>query len=185
MHKAKIRTLENVKYTLRDKNGNIKPLFQENKIARLFRKMGIALPTVRFLTGRLVNEMNLANLITNAGFAGVASRINGAGSEAAFTYVAIGTGTTAADVTDTTLETEIASGGGSRANGTASRVTTDVSNDTAQVQHTFTFSSSFAVTESGILNAGASGVLLARQVFSAINVASGDSLQVTWQFDCD
>jgi hypothetical protein len=41
------------------------------------------------------------------------------------------------------------------------------------------------VTESGTLNAAAAGVLLARQTFSAINVANGDSLQVTWKFDVD
>jgi hypothetical protein len=46
---------------------------------------------------------------------------------------------------------------------------------------TFNFTGTFAVTESGVLNAGAAGDLLSRQVFSAINVVNGDSLQVTWK----
>jgi len=41
------------------------------------------------------------------------------------------------------------------------------------------------VTESGVLNDASTGTLLARQVFSAINVASGDSLQITWKIDVD
>lgn len=131
------------------------------------------------LTGNRTSELKVANLVTNAGLAGIASRINGAGSEAAFTYIAIGTGTTAAAAGDTALETEISSGGGSRASATASRTTTTVSDDTATLVHTFTFSGSFAVTEAGALNAASSGTLLNRQVFSAINVVSSDTLQVT------
>lgn len=143
---------------------------------------GLRIP---FLTGSWVTELHVANLITNAGMAGVASRINGAGSEAAFTYIAIGTGTTAAAVTDTTLETEITTGGGARASATASRTTTDVTNDTATLVLTFNFTSTFAVTEAGALNAASGGVLLNRQVFTAVNVVNGDSLQVTINIDVD
>jgi hypothetical protein len=64
-------------------------------------------------------------------------------------------------------------------------VTTDVTNDTAQLVYTFTVTGTAAVTESGVFNAASSGVLLARQVFSAINVVNGDSLQITWKFDVD
>jgi hypothetical protein len=63
--------------------------------------------------------------------------------------------------------------------------TTETAGDTAQLLNTFNFTTggTFAVTESGVLNAASTGTLLARQVFTAINVASGDSLQVTWKFD--
>ena len=185
MNKSKIGIPDNVKYVLRDRNGNVKPLFVENRLARFFRKLGLDLPKIKFLFGMWKHSMTISNLVTNTGMAGVASRINGADSEAAFTYIAIGTGTTAAAVTDTTLETEITTGGGARAAATASRVTTDVTDDTAQLQKTFSFTATLAVTESGTLNAASVGVLLARQVFSAINVANGDSLQITWQFDVD
>jgi len=120
--------------------------------------------------------------VTSAGKAGAASRINGSGGEAAFTYIATGTGTNAAAAGDTALQTELAASGLSRANATASRVTTSVTNDTAQLVNTFSVTGSQAVTESGVLNASSSGTLLARQVFSAINVVNGDSLQITWKF---
>lgn len=131
--------------------------------------------------GRLKYDSGwLKNLITNAGLAGLASRINGDGSEAAFTYLAVGTGTTAANAADTTLETEIADSGLARAAGTASRTTTTQTNDTARLTKTFSVTGTKAVTEIGILNAGSSGTLLCRQVFTAVNVQNGDSLAVTY-----
>lgn len=132
--------------------------------------------------GQLKDYREYHNLVTSVGKAGVASRINGAGSEVAFTYIAIGTGTNAAAAGDTTLQTEITTGGGARASASCTRTTVTVTNDTAQLQATFSFTTSFAVTESGTLNAASSGVLLARRVFSAINVVNGDSLSVTWKF---
>lgn len=133
----------------------------------------------------LIEEVRLVkNLITSAGKAGAASRINGAGAEAAFTYLAVGVGTNAAAAGDTTLQTEITDSGLARVNATASRVTTTVTNDTAQLANTFSVSGTKAVTEAGILNAGASGTLLSRQVFSAINVINGDSLAMTYKVAC-
>lgn len=199
---------ENVEYVLRDANGNIKRMFVENSlgtaILRYFRRVnphsidadgqvkpgvlnhlaayGLRIPLV---TGVWAKSRKVSNLITNAGKAGVASRINGSGGEAAFTYIAVGTGTTAANVADTTLETEIVDSGLERANAAASRVNVDTTNDGARLINTFSVTGTKAVTESGVLNAGAAGVLLARQVFSAVNVGNGDSLQVTWTFDVD
>jgi hypothetical protein len=135
--------------------------------------------------GKVKAERHIKNLVVSAGSAGVASRINGSGAEAAFTWIAIGTGVTAAAAGDTTCQTEITTGGGARANGTATRVTTDVTNDTAQVEVTYNFTASFAVTESCLLNASSAGTLLSRQVFSAINVANGDSLLIRWKLDVD
>lgn len=116
--------------------------------------------------------------VTNAGLAEVANLTIGSGT--AFTYLAIGTGTTGADVTDTALETET-----QREVATTSRVTTDVTNDTAQWVRTFSFTGTVAVTEYGVFNAASSGVLLARTVDSAINVNDGDSLEVTYKVDYD
>lgn len=203
--KAQFNIEQNVEYVLKDKDGNIKQVFTENKIGQrllsLFRVFvkepidqekgivkeglhnylaayGLRIPLI---TGSWGNTRTIKNLVTNAGFAGIASRINGSGSEAAFTYIAVGTGTTAAAVGNTTLETEITDSGLPRANSTASRVTTTQTNDTAQLVNSFTVTGTKAVTESGVLNASSSGVLLCRQVFSAINVISGDSLQITWK----
>lgn len=135
--------------------------------------------------GRVKTERHVHNLVVSAGAAGAASRLNGAGAEAAFTWIAIGTGATAAAAGDTACQTEISTNGGARANGTATRVTTDVTNDTAQTEVTYNFTGSFAVTESCLLNASSAGTLLARQVFSAINVANGDSLLIRWKLDVD
>jgi len=184
----------NVEYVLTDTAGRAKPIFQENRLARFLLKKGwlsplwinsIFAPLLAPFLGYYAYNRIVSNLVTNAGKAGVASRINGSGAEAAFTYIAVGTGTTAAAAGDTTLETEITDSGLSRANSTASRVTVDVTNDGARLANTFSVSGTKAVTESGVLNASSSGVLLCRQVFSAINVVSGDSLTITWTIDVD
>jgi hypothetical protein len=186
--RSKFRIRENVEIVLRDKDGNIKPIFQPNKFFLALIRKGILSPKavkIPFLFGNWADKMVVSNLITNTGFAGIASRINGDGAEAAFTYIAVGTGATAADVGDTTLEAEIADSGLARAAGTPSRSTTDVTNDTAELTKTFTVTGTKAVTESGALNAAAAGILLNRQVFSAVNVVNGDSLQITHKFDVD
>lgn len=167
---------------IRDASGAVAGSRVKDSFLARLAAYGLRIP---FLTGNYVTSLTVSNLITNAGAAGVASRINGSGAEAAFTYIAIGTGATAAAVTDTTLQTEISTNGGQRAAATASRVTTDVTNDTARLVNTFTFTGSFAVTEAGALNAASTGTLLNRQVFTAVNVVSGDSLQVTINVDVD
>lgn len=143
--------------------------------------VGIFSMICRDQSGRIRGANIVHNLITSAGKAGVASRLNGSGAEAAFTYLAVGTGTNAAAAGDTTLQTELATSGLSRVNATATRVTTSVTNDTAQLQTTFTVTGTAAVTEAGILNAASTGTLLSRQVFSAVNVVNGDSLQLTYK----
>lgn len=187
-NRSKVGLKENVEYQLKDENGNVKPIFKPNKLYSWLMKKGVASNDLTSpLLGRFVDRMVISNLITTAGVAGIAARINGAGSPNAYTYVAIGTGTAAAADADTQLGAEITTSGGARASASVSVVTTDTAGDTAQLQLTYNFTTdaSFAITESGVLNAASDGTLLARQVFSAINVASGDSLQVTWKFDVD
>lgn len=182
-NEARKHLSDDIVYSLKEQS--VRQQFQENKLGRTLAKKGVSremLAIIPHLFGHWSNRRVIENLVTNAGFAGVASRINGSGSEAAFTYIAIGTGTTAAAATDTALQTEISTGGGSRAAATASRVTTTQTNDTAQLQLTFNLTSTFAITESGVLNAASTGTLLARQVFSPVNVVNGDSLQITWKF---
>ena len=133
--------------------------------------------------GAIKDYREISNLVTSTGKAGIASRCNGSGGEAAFTYIAVGTGTTAANIADTTLETETAVSGLSRAAATASRTTTTVTDDTAYLTKTFTVTGTVSVTESGVLNAASAGTLLSRQVFAAVSVINGDSLQVSWAYD--
>jgi hypothetical protein len=185
-----LRSADNVEYVLRDKNGNIKPIFQENAFCKALLKSGwlsplwINSPVAALIApffGHWATSKTIGNLITNAGFALAAGLLNGSGSPAAATYIAVGTGTTAAAVTDTALQTESSTSGLSRASATVSLVTTSVTNDTAQMTKTFSVTGTVAVTESGVLNASSTGTLLSHQVFSSINVVNGDSLAITWK----
>ena len=187
---SQLRSADNVLYELRDRDGNVKPIFQENAFAKAMLKAGTLsplwinrwyAPLIMPFLGTYASFKVIGNLITNAGFAGAAGRLMGSGAPAAFTYIAVGTGTTAAAVTDTTLQTETATSGLSRVSGTVSLVTTTVTNDTAQVTNTFSVTGTVAVTESGVLNAASVGTLLCHQVFTAINVINGDSLAITWK----
>ena len=202
---AQVINRDNVSYKLTGADGKIKKLFAMNSLGQAvllyFRKhvskpigadgrvkpgvlnhlaaYGVQIP---FITGGWVGEMKIANLMTNAGFAGLAGRMAGGSAAGVFDVIGVGTGTTAADAADTTLETEITDSGLAKAQGTVSLVTTTVTNDTNQVTKTFSVSGSKAVTESGLLNA--TPTLLCHQVFAAINVVSGDSLQMTWKVKC-
>lgn len=125
----------------------------------------------------------MAAVLTEAGMAGAASRLiyDASGHVGTFNYLAVGTGTTAAAAEDTTLETELAAGGLSRAAGTLSITTTTVTDDTAVCAKTFTVSGAgpYAVTEAGQLSAASTGVLLWHDVFAAVNVSLGDTLTIT------
>ena len=121
----------------------------------------------------------LATVFTNAGAAIVTNRITQAGT--APKNIGWGTGTTAAAVTDTALETEAApTTSGGRTVGTESRTTVTNTNDNYQVTGTVTAGSSLAITEAGLFDAVSSGNLLIHSVFSAVNVVSGDSIAFTF-----
>lgn len=130
--------------------------------------------------GEIIATVTGEDLIVNSGLAAIAGLINGVVTNF-FDYIAIGTGTTPPSSTDTALQNEITSGGGQRTAATCSRVTTNVPDDTSQLVATFNFTSSFAVTESGVFDSPSAGTMLCRQTFAALNVVSGDSLQVTFR----
>jgi hypothetical protein len=179
MFSENLRVRDNTEIRLTGADGKPKRIWRENRLGRALRLAGCEL-RIRGITGTLDYTATSHNLITNVGHAAANARISGQGSYNAFVNLAIGTGTTAAAVTDTALQTEITTNGGARGAATASQVTTSVTNDTTQLQKTWTFTGAFAVTEEGILdNASSGGNLLAHQVFSAINVASGDQLTIT------
>ena len=131
--------------------------------------------------GKVLSHKVIENTITNTGKAEVANLIGNVSSPTAFTYLAVGTGTTAASATDTTLQTEITDSGLGRAAATVSRVTTTTTNDTLQLYKSFSVSGSKSITEAGVLNASSLGTLLGRQVFSADSVVSGDTYNLTYK----
>jgi len=115
--------------------------------------------------------------LTNTGFAATAVLLSD------FEYHALGTGTTAAAATDTTLETETSATGLARSIvDSNTSTTTTVTNDTRTTVTTFTNSSggTVNVTEAGLFDASSGGTMLDRQVFTAVGVEDGNSLQVTY-----
>lgn len=147
-----------------------------------FKLRGHITAIVRNKYGVLMDYREFHNLIVDDGFAGAASRLNGDGSEAVFTTLAVGIGTTGAAAGDSTLESEIVDSGLARGAATVGRETDSATNDTATWDKTFSVTGTKAVTEIGILNnVSAGGTLMGRQVFGAINVVNLYTLQMIYK----
>jgi hypothetical protein len=121
--------------------------------------------------GKVKEFKEFKNLIVQVGKNFLASAIINS-STSPFTYMAIGTNSTAAANGDTTLGTEVA-----RQAFTSSSVSTNV----------VTLSTTYAagtgtgtITEAGIFNASSGGTMLSHIVFSSISKAAADSLVITW-----
>lgn len=119
---------------------------------------------------------------TNAGFAEVAGLVGNTGSPTAFTYLALGTGSTAAAPAQTTLVAEITDTGLARHVATVSRVTTTVANDTLQLLYEWTATGVKILREIGAFNAGAAGDMLARKVFAALTTEDTMVVKMTYKF---
>lgn len=132
--------------------------------------------------GNLKDKREKVDLIVNTGLAEISALLLTDVSGTAFDYIAIGTGTTAPSATDTALENET-----HRVAATGSQITTNVTNDTAQLVATFSgYSGQEAITEAGVFNASTGGTMLCRQTFSALNVDwdAGDSIEITEKIVC-
>ena len=117
--------------------------------------------------------LGLATVYANAGKAVTTNRIKGAGTEPVFAGIGTGAGTAA--IADTSLFTEVES----RVSGTSTQQTTTVTNDTYQVVATITATAARAVTNAGLLDASTAGNLFMKGDFAVINLAIGDSIQLT------
>lgn len=126
---------------------------------------------LRDVNGNVKEEQEINNLVVNSGLDFIASRMKD-GTATAMSNMAVGSGTTAAAAGDTALESEL---------GRAALTSTTVTDNA--VAYVATFGAGVgtgAVTEAGIFNAGAGGDMLCRTVFSVVNKAADDSLQITW-----
>jgi hypothetical protein len=99
-------------------------------------------------------------------------------------YHGVGTGTTAESASQTALVTELTtqySTSNTRPTGTTGEKSGDAK--TYETTATITVSASVALTEHAIFSQAATGggVMLDRSVFAAVNLASGESLQATYQ----
>lgn len=124
--------------------------------------------------GNLKTERDIKNVVVTVGKNYLANWLTAATQADYFMrYIALGTGTNAAVAGDTALQTEL-----------ATRVAGTLTSSTNVWQNVASFGAGVntgAVTEAGLFSASSAGTMFARQVFSVINKAAGDSLQVTWQ----
>jgi len=131
--------------------------------------------------GRIKDVTRFDNLVVNVGKAEVAKLIGSGLGGTAFGYIAIGTGTTAEAVTDTAMEVEV-----SRKAATVTSATTNVTNDTAHFEATFSsadgLTGSHAITEYGLFNDPTAGTMLSHKIDAEKNMNwdNGDQLSVSW-----
>jgi hypothetical protein len=121
-----------------------------------------------------------ATVVTSSGKAISAKRnVGSTPTQTEPKFIGIGVGATGAARTavaaDTALTTEVET----RATGTASTVTTTVTNDTYQTVGTITATAGRSVDEAGTFDASTTGNMDVSATFAVVTLASGDSLQLT------
>lgn len=126
--------------------------------------------------GEVIDKREGPNLVVDTGLAEAAALLLTDTTGTDFDYIAVGSDDTAAASGDTALGTEV-----DRQEATGTQITTSVTDDTAQLQTTFSFTGAQTLNETGIFNAASAGTMFARQTYSTVNVESGDDLQITWQ----
>ena len=134
--------------------------------------------------GEVLSEERFSNTITNMGLDQVAGLIN-ATRTGAFTRLALGTSETAAAVGDIALKAEISGGSLARASATATQITTDITNDTAYLVHSWSSTGSYTVKECGIVNSASGGRILGRKTFTGKVMTSGDTISIYYGIDID
>ena len=126
-----------------------------------------------------IKQQQESNLIVTTGLAFIAQSMlkTTVNTPATMTHMAVGTGTVAANTTNTALGTE-----STRVALTSStNVTTTVTNDSVQYVATFSPGTTAALTEAGVFNAASAGTMLCRTVFPVINKGALDTLTITWK----
>jgi hypothetical protein len=126
--------------------------------------------------GKLKDERAISNLMTNAGEAHIADQLASSQDESAMSHMAIGTGTTAPTSANTALEFQIDRNAlTSRTQGAGGD-----DNDIIYVGDWAAGDGTGAITEAGVFNSSASGTMLCRSTFAAINKGASDTLKITW-----
>lgn len=125
--------------------------------------------------------------VTTAGVNFIAARLaNSSPSNISlFNFHGLGTGSTAENITDTALVTELTT----EYNPDSTRATGAQSNPSANVYQTVATNTldgtpAAALREHGVFSATSAGTLLDRTVFAAITLSSGDGLASTYQLTC-
>lgn len=113
--------------------------------------------------------------LTNTGKNEITGLIGNVGSKTAFTYLALGTGTTAFSATQTTLVSEITDSGLERTSVTPTQTQTSVENDTLQLQNQWTATGSQTLGEIGVFNGSSGGTMGFRRVISPTQALTSGS----------
>jgi hypothetical protein len=120
--------------------------------------------------GNIKEQRSIKNLVVTVGKEFIAARM--VGTPDVMSHMAIGSDSTAADIADTALGTEL--GRVALASSTSAG---------AVVTNTATFAAGVgtgAVVEAGTFNAGSAGVMLCRSVFPVVNKGADDGMSITW-----
>lgn len=125
--------------------------------------------------GAVKEEREVKNLVVNSGLAFIISRMAGT-SKGVMSYMALGSGTTAAAASQTDLISIL-----------GAREIIDSTTIAGTNNEKIVYVSSFeankgtgAVTEAGIFNASSAGDMLCRVVFPVVNKQADDTLAITW-----
>jgi hypothetical protein len=124
--------------------------------------------------GNVKDTRSVKNLVLTTGKTFIAASMlkTTTNSPVAMSHMAVGSGTTAAAVGDTAMESQL---------GRVSLATATSSG--AVVTYTASFpagTGTGAVTEAGIFNNSTGGDMLCRTVFSVVNKGSDDAMSITW-----
>jgi len=130
--------------------------------------------TLKWTTGWVLNGTTTAGMAQFALLAGDATAVP-------FTYLALGTSSTAFASSQTALVAEIVDSGLSRAVATVSRVTTTNTNDTLQLIKTFTATGAKTIEEIGYFNAASAGTMGGRALTTSKTIANGETIVATYQ----
>ena len=119
------------------------------------------------------------NLITNGGKDFIAQQIgatSGLGTNGA-NYIALTNDATAPAATDTTLASEIATNGLTRAQGAYAHT---AGTNTFTITKTFTATATQSAQKAGLFTASSVGTMLAETAFTSVTLNNGDTLTITW-----
>ncbi|AFS81814.1 hypothetical protein NKOR_09845 [Candidatus Nitrosopumilus koreensis AR1] len=148
--------------------------------------MGHITLTVADVDGNIVDYVQTDNLVVDVGIDTMGDLIfpninlNGNATDSQFSWIGIGTNNTAANASDVGIGTAI-SGCARVQDGTVTGDSSVSGEITVTVDASFSGANcAGAVVEAVLMNDGSSGELLARQVFSAVNVGASDTLTVSW-----
>ena len=144
---------------------------------------GLVKIDIRYANGKLKETTGwLKNTITNAGLAVIAGLAGDVDSQTAFTYLAVGTDSTAESAAQTALVAEITDTGLARASATVTRETTNQANDTLQLYKEWTATGAKTIEEIGGFNHVSAGSMLGRKLTGSKTLANGENLQATYKF---